>query len=172
MYRLSDVAASVDPTNAASRAGSLRMWFARGALQWSAENAHEDGRDQPPAKAGSVGRLSRFRVIQIAIAVRLSDLGLAPNEATAAAAAFSDFGTAERLPSQLFADGSTVLFVWRTDTGDVAQRVVNARSTDSFDRLRFFLPGQPRGVIAIDCGAVLDDLAGLIGTTKRPKGAE
>lgn len=166
MHSLAAAAAVIDPENPVARVATLRTWFARGVIRYSPNPAKGVDADQAPARAGVAGRLSRHRVIQLAIAVQLADLGLAPQEAADAAIAFSDTAAPPRAPGALFPEGETTLFVWREAEGEVRRRVLNHAATDGLGHLRQMLGGTTPiegALIVIDCRAVLRDLEPLIG---------
>lgn len=160
MHRLNALAPLIDSVDPQARLATVRMWFSRGYLHYTEE-------DQAPAGSGSVGMLSRFRCIQVAIACQLADLGVPPKEAAAAALAFSDVSGSPRLPGSLYRTGQTILAVWRDEDGQYRRRVINPTSKDPLGRIRLMLGGtQPvRGaLILVDCGEVIRTLEPLLGS--------
>ncbi|MBY0256131.1 hypothetical protein [Methylobacterium sp.] len=160
MYTLAAAAAVIDPMNSVARVATFRTWLARGIIRYSET-------DQAPARAGVAGLLSRHRVIQLAIAAQLVDLGLPPKEAADVAVAFSDTAAPPRFPGILFPTGETTLCVWREASGEIRRRVLNHAATDGLDRIRQLLGGAKpltEALIVIDCRAVLHGLEALIGS--------
>ncbi|GJE72158.1 hypothetical protein [Methylorubrum podarium] len=166
MFRLADVARTIDPENSAALLNDLRNWFARGVLHYTVDPAEGVEPDQPASKPGSPGLLSRHRVIQVAITVHLVRLGLPPKEAAHIAGSFSDVSTPPRLPGMLFPRGETVLAVWRRGAGPFERRVLNPDPRETARDLSFRVAGSaglPPALITINCGDLLRSLEPLIG---------
>jgi len=175
MYRLNEVAAVIEPENPEKRLATLRIWFHRGIISWS-EGSECDGvnADRKPAKAGSAGKVSRFRAVQVATTGLLNDLGVPLEEAARIALEFSDKGTPTamcsdqpinfpRLPSCLYLDGDTLLCAWREPDGAWTGRVINAKRDDPWLLVKseIALQGGFR-VIILDCKEVLEIVAPLV----------
>ena len=166
MFRLADVARTIDPENSAALLTDLRNWFARGVLIWTVDPAEGVDPDQPAWKPGSPGLLSRHRVIQAAITAHLVRLGVPPKDAAFAGGSFSDFSTPPRLPGMLFPRGETVLAVWRRGAGPFERRVLNVDPRESPRDISFRVAGGgslPLALITINCGDLLRSLEPLIG---------
>lgn len=167
MYPLAAAAAVIDPENSVARVATFRTWFARGVIRYSPDPAEGVDADQAPARAGVAGLLSRHRVIQLAIAAQLADLGLPPKEAADVAVAFSDTAAPPRFPGALFPTGETTLCVWREASGQIRRRVLSHAAIDGLERIRQLLGGAKpltEALITIDCRAVLRGLEALIGS--------
>jgi hypothetical protein len=67
------------------------------------------GNDVKPNGSGNYCRLSRNRVIQVAIIGRLTNVGVGVSKAAEAALQFSDVGDWVRPPSEVFPIGKTLL---------------------------------------------------------------
>ncbi|MFC7661505.1 hypothetical protein ACFQWF_00140 [Methylorubrum suomiense] len=161
MFRLADVARTIDPENSATLLTDLRNWFARGVLFYTVDPEQGVDPDQPASKPGSPGLLSRHRVIQAAITAHLVRLGVPPKDAAFAAGSFSDFSIPPRLPGMLFPRGETVLAVWRRGAGPFERRVLNPDPRESVRDLSFRVAGSdglPPALITLNCGDLLRSL--------------
>ena len=85
--------------------GVVRSWLDRGLITMA-----EGGRD---AAGRAQSRLFPIETaLQVAVAAELMRLGFTASRATRLALSFSDSGTTDRLPGELFDDDKTILAVW------------------------------------------------------------
>jgi DNA-binding transcriptional MerR regulator len=81
---------------------TLGRWFDRGTIKQSR-------RDKASTGHGDHRQFSRNTVVQIAIARKLIELGIAAGRANDAASLFTDEGQTGRAPGELFSCGKTLL---------------------------------------------------------------
>jgi hypothetical protein len=118
-YLISSVARAADVPVA-----TLRSWLQRRHL-WLAKHDH-------PAEAfGSAHRLSLRSALRVGAMAELIALGVPPRRAGEAALLWTEAGSPERLPAQLYAKPLTALCVWR-DGAEVKHLPLSGNVTPLF----------------------------------------
>lgn len=120
------------------------------------------GADDEQASGHGVPRkFSINRVLQIALAKILSDLGMATSKAARLALTFTDTGTVDRSPGELFEDAPTVLLV----SGD-RSRVVRSNEISSADDVQALMAHDsenPAAVIVLPLNRIVARVRAALG---------
>lgn len=125
---------------------------------------------RPTKPAGGTGRVNLFsyrRAMQIALTAALMRQGFKVSHAANVALSFTDHGTEERPPLELFGGASTVLLVWPgIESGEVIRMVMPSKDEPGTPMCNvFFAPLHGRQVVAtpIWVDFIDRDLRGALG---------
>jgi hypothetical protein len=125
---------------------TLGRWLDRGTIKSSR-------RDKASGGSGEHRQFSRNTIVQIAIARKLIELGIAAGPANAAASLFTEHGQGNRVAGEPFSQGRSILVI--RPTGPV---LINTQFDAEFSELSDY------GVafVGVDCGKVCKEVDSIL----------